>query len=238
MSFRNMFVLFVAVAAGTVQVDISGQKHVLSAGAQQVFGAEADGPKTKAPGAWQPSGVVLGFTGKGGQPSALEGVVPGIQGALQLTDEQKKKLSAAMDETINSTKVRSAVAIVKLNVSATDAQKEEARKVVDTARAKLQQLVAGILTPEQKKLVPAISDATGEVQKQVRDAMQAEIAAAKGDKSKTEQLQKQLRQKITEAVQPRLERLLTPAQLASYKKAAEAQVAAEEEASKRPKGKK
>ena len=70
MSFRSMFVLAVAVATGMVQVEVPGQNLVLSAGSQKVFGAEPQ--KQKDPGNWHPSGDVLGFTGKGGEPFALE----------------------------------------------------------------------------------------------------------------------------------------------------------------------
>jgi hypothetical protein len=235
MSFRSMFVLAVAVAAGMVQVDVPGEKHVLSAGSQRVFGAEV--PKVKSLTAWLPSGDVLGFTGKGGQPFALEQTVPGIQGALALTDEQKTKISAAADQTIHSEKVRAAMATVKLDPNATEAQKEEAKRVLAEARAKLRDLTTQVLTPEQKSLLPRISEAVAEARKQAAAAMETELIAGKGDPAKAAELQKQLRQKTSEAVQAGLEKLLTPAQLAAYKKAAEAQVAAEKLGKdKKPKG--
>jgi RNA polymerase sigma-70 factor, ECF subfamily len=83
MSFRSMFVLAVAVVTGMVHVEVPGQALVLSAGSQKVFGAEPE--KQKDPGNWLPSGDMLGFTGKGGEPFALERSVPGVVGALELT---------------------------------------------------------------------------------------------------------------------------------------------------------
>jgi len=149
MSFRSLFVLAVAVVTGMVDVEVPGQKLVLSAGSQQVFGAEPQ--KQKDPGHWLPSGDMLGFTGKGGEPFALERSVPGVLGALVLTSEQKQKLSAAVAETTQSEKVRAAVVLAKFNPNATQAQKEETQKLVAEARGKLRQLVGQILTAEQKK---------------------------------------------------------------------------------------
>lgn len=236
MSFRNMFVLMVAVATGMVQVDMPGQQQVLAAGAQKVFGAEPGVPKHKGPGDALPSGDVLGFTGKGGQPFALERSVPGVAGALELTAEQRQKIAAAVAETIQSEKVRAAVVVAKLNPNATQAQKEEAQKVVAVARGKLQQRVSQILTDEQKKLVARINAADAEVRQKVVDAMEAEQPPVKGDEQAMKRWREQLHQRIQTALQARVVALLNPAQKAAFDKAAAAQIAAEKAGKDKSKG--
>lgn len=234
MSFRSMFVLAVAVVTGMVHVEVPGQKLVLSAGSQKVFGAEPQ--KQKDPDNYLPSGVVLGFTGKGGEPFALERSVPGVQGALELTAEQKQKLAAAVDETIQSEKVRAAVVLAKLNPNATPAQKEEAQKVVAEARSKLQQLAGQILTDGQKKLVADINTAADQARREVAESMQAEQAPDKHDEPAMKRWREQVHQRIDAALQKRIVALLNPAQKAAFEQAAAAQVAAEKAVGDKPKG--
>jgi len=178
MSFRSLFVLAVAVVTGMVHVDVPGQTLVLSAGSQQVFGAEPQ--KHKDLGNGMPSGDVLGFTGRGGEPFALERSVPGVVGAVELTAEQKQKIGAAVAETTQSEKVRAAVVLAKLNPNATQAQKNEAQKLVAEARGKLRQLVAQILTDEQKKLVANINTAAEQARREVLESLQAEQSPEPG----------------------------------------------------------
>jgi hypothetical protein len=229
MSFKSMFVLAVTVAAGMVQVEVSGQKQVLAAGALRVFGVDGEA-KVKSFDGWQPPGSVLGFTGKGGQPLALERVVPGVQAALQLTEEEKRKIAAALDAS-HTDEVRAAIATLKLNPNATEAQKEEARKVADASQAKLRQVVEATLTQEQKLLVERIDTAVKEVQKEVWDTAQTEFG--KGNP----ELEQAVRERVPAAVHERFKTLLTPEQLAAFEKAAAAQAAAEKEAKEKPKGK-
>jgi len=235
MSFRSMFVLAVAVVTGMVQVEVPGQKLVLSAGSQQLFGAEPGAQKPKGPGDGLPSGNVVGFTGKGGQPAALERSLPGVVGALELTAEQRQKIAAAVAETIQSEKVRAAAVVVKLNPNATEAQKEEARKVAAEARGQLQQRVGQILTDEQKKLVAAINAADAEVRQKVMDAMKAEPQPDKGDEPAMKKWREQIHQRIRTALQERVVAMLNPAQKAAFEKAAAAQLAAEKAGKDKPK---
>lgn len=234
MSFQSMFVLVVVVATGMVQVDVPGGPQVLSAGSQQVFGGEPSVTKHKAPGDWLPSGDVVGFTGKGGKPSALEASVPGVVGALELTSEQRQKIAAAVAETTQSEKVRAAMVVAKLNPNATQAQKEEAQKAVAEARSQLQQRVGQILTDEQKKLVANINAAAAEVARQVAESTPADFA--KGDEQAKKRWQEQVRQRVQAALQARVLAMLNPAQKAAFEKAAAAQIAAEKAGKDKPKG--
>jgi len=234
MSFRSLFVLAVAVVTGMVDVEVPGQKLVLSAGSQKVFGAEPQ--KQKDSGHWLPSGDMLGFTGKGGEPFALERSVPGVLGALLLTSEQKQKMSAAAAETIQSEKVRAAVVLAKLNPNATQAQKEEAQKLVAEARGKLRQLVGQILTAEQKKLVADINTAAEQARREVSESLQAEQAPDKHDEPAMKRWREQVHQRTDAAMQKRIVAMLSPAQKAAFEQAAAAQAAAEKAAKDKPKG--
>lgn len=233
MSFRNMFVLVVAVAAGMVQVDVPDGPQVLSAGASRVYGAEPDSVKQKGPGDSLPRGDVVGFTGKGGRPFALETSLPGVVGALELTAEQRQKIAVAVAETTQSEKVRAAMTVAKLNPNATPAQKEVAQKAVAEAQSQLQQRVARILTDQQKKLVAGISTAAAEVSRQVAEAMPADFP--KGDEQAKKKWQEQVRQRTQTALRARVLEMLNPAQKAALEKAAAAQAAAEKGGKKKPK---
>ncbi len=236
MSFRTMFVFLRVVATGMVQVEMPGQQQVLAAGAQKVFGAEPGVPKHKAPGDVLPSGDVVGFTGKGGQPFALERSVPGVVGALELTAEQRQKIAAAVAETIQSEKVRAAVVVAKLNPNATQTQKDKAQKMVAETRGKLQQRVGQILTDEQKKLVASINAADAEVRQKVVDAMHAEQQPVKGDEQAKKRWREQLHQRIQTALHARVVAMLNPAQKEAFDKAAAAQLAAEKAGKDKSKG--
>ena len=233
MSFGGMFVLAVAVVAGMVHVEVPGQNLMLPAGSKKVFGAEPQ--KHKDLGDWLPGGDVLGFTGKGGEPFALERSVPGVQGALELTAEQKQKIAAAMAETIQSEQVRAAMAMAKLNPDATQAQKEEARKAVAEARGKLRGLVGQILTEAQKKLIADINAAVEQVRREVSESMQGGQAPDKHDEAAVKRWREQVHQRIDAALKKRITEMLNPAQKAAFEQAAAAQAAAENAAVK-PKG--
>ncbi len=216
MSFRMLAVSAVVVLAGIVQAEApTGGKKLSNA---------------------QPPGEVLGFTMKG-QPAALERAIPGIQGALVLSDEQKAKIFAAMGATVHSPAVRTAMARIKGDPSATEAQKEEARKIVSNARTGLTRKVSEILSPEQRALVEQLNKVSAQAQQEAAEALHSELTEAKGDLSKKDQVQKQLREKTSQVLQARLDKLLSPTQMTSYKKAAQLQIAAEEEARKHPKKK-
>jgi len=234
MSFRSMLILAVAVVTGLVHFEVPGNKLALSAGSQKVFGAEPQ--KQKGPGNWLPSGDMLGFTGKGGKPFALERSVPGLLGAIELTSEQKQKMGAAVAETIRSEKVRAAMVLAKLNPNATQAQKEEARKLVAAARDKLQQLVGQILTDEQKTLVADINSAAEQARREVSESLKAEQAPEKHDEPAMKRWREQVHQRVDAALQKRIVALLNPAQKAAFEQAAAARVAAEKAAKDKPKG--
>jgi hypothetical protein len=238
MRFHSLFVLAVAVSTGMVEVNSPEEQCVLPAGSQAVFGAEAPPVvKGKNLDAWLPPGDVLGFTQKE-RPFALEQVLPGVTGAVRLRGEQKQKLAAAMEETINRREVRAAIAKAKLDPNATEAQKQEARRLIEEARADLQKRVAQILTPEQKKLIERINAAAAEARQQTSEAMQDDLLAIKSDPSRKDKVLKEYQQRVRAAMESRVLGLLDADAQAAFKKAAAAQAAAEKVPKKGPKGQK
>lgn len=172
-----------------------------------------------------------------GQPFAMERVFPGVVGALLLTDEQKLKLHEALNETVRSEAFQTAGKTIKLDPNATDAQKEEARKLIQEARTKLQQQVAGVLTQEQKALVERLQTAATEAHQVAREKLEAEFIAAKGDKPRMEEVNKKMREEAVAEFNRKLVGILTAEQRDGMEKAAAQQKAAEENASKKSKGK-
>lgn len=182
-----------------------------------------------------PSGDVLGFVGKGGRPMALEQTFPGLIGALMLTDEQKQKIQEARDEIFGSEAVQAAGRKGKLDPNATEADKEAARSAMEEARRKLEAKVSNILTADQRALVTRINTAAEEVQKAVRDSLEQQFVAAKGNDNLREELQKQSREKLVTEMASKLAGVLTADQHAAYLKAAEEQKAATAEKAKNSK---
>jgi ferric-dicitrate binding protein FerR (iron transport regulator) len=237
MQFRSLLVLAVAVSTGMVEVNSPEEQCVLSAGSQAVFGAEVPAVgKAKDLSAWLPPGDALGFTQKE-RPFALEQVLPGLTGAVGLNDEQKQKLAAAMEETINRREVRAAMAKAKLDPNATEAQKQEARRLIEQARAELQKRVAQILTPKQTKLIEQINAVAAEARQQTSKAMQDDLLAIKSDPSRKEKVMKEYQQRVRAAMESRVLGLLDADAQAALKKAAAAQAAAEKVPKKGPKSK-
>ena len=235
MRFRSLFVLAVAVSTGMVEVNSPDEECVLSAGTRAVFGAEAPaGGKVKDLGSWLPPGDALGFKQKD-RPFALEQLLPGANGAIRVSDEQKKQLATAIEETIDRREVRAAMAAAKLNPNATEAQKLEARRLVEQARTELKNRVARILTPAQTTLVEKINAAVAEAQQQTREAMQDDLLAIKSDSSRKDKVMKEYQQRVRSAMESRVLALLDADAQAAFKKAAAAQAASAKPPKKGPK---
>jgi hypothetical protein len=175
-----------------------------------------------------PHGDLLGFTGKGNAPYALERDYPGINGALLLTEEQKQKIHAAWEKTIGSPEAKAAGMLLKSDPSATEAQKEAARKVLQDVRTRLNEQVGSVLSHPQKVLVEKINAVVVELQNAVLEDFIPQFAAAKGNDAQTKEVQKQFREKLQAEFPRKLESILSPEQKAGFEKAAAAQKAAEE----------
>jgi hypothetical protein len=203
--------------------------HALADKPAQAEQKEGNGQKKK--GSSLPSGDLLGFKTKG-HPFALERAFPGINGALLLTDEQTQKIHAAREETVVTEAVKTATQTLKFNPNATNTEKEAAQKVIQEARAKLDEKVAGILTAEQKALVEKINTVAQEFQQSVLEEFQAEFTAAKGNEEQTEEVRKKFLEKLRADFPQKLNGVLTTEQKTGFEKAAVAQKAAEEESKK------
>ncbi len=193
--------------------------------------APAQAQKVKKPAL--PPGDLF-FTMKG-QPFALERLAPGIVGALLLTDEQKLELTGALEQTIWSDDVRTAGRTLKGESNLTDVQKVEARNVVLQAQKRLRKLVAAVLSDKQKSLIIRIDEATADAHIDARKSLEGEFSAAKGDKFRTEELNRQLREEVRAEMDRSLRDILTTEQRQSMEKAAQQQTEADQAAAKRVK---
>jgi hypothetical protein len=147
--------------------------------------------------------------------------VPGLTASLLLTPGQQEQLAQAWQETMGSEAVAAAAQTMKLDPNAPDAQKEAARAVIDTASANLRQRIDATLTKDQKALIAWINGIYTEVGKGVGNEMEAEFAAAKGDKEAAARVQQQMQDKLQTAFLQKLKEILTPEQWAAMTKAAE-----------------
>lgn len=178
-----------------------------------------------------PSGDLF-FTMKG-RPFALEQTFPGVTAVLLLTDEQKAKLSAARQATVENAELRKAAAVLKSNPNATEAEKESVRQSLADARTRLEAAVAGVLTLEQKALIDRIQAASQEAHEQSRDLLQPEFTAAKGDAQRMAEWQKKYRDHVAQAFAQKLNTFLSLDQQTAMKEAAAAQQAAKSEPKKK-----
>jgi hypothetical protein len=224
MSSRIIAALALAVSTGVVQVDIQGTTHQVFFGERQVFAADKP-TKDKTPS--PPSGDMLGFTMKG-NPAALERTFPGINAALLLSEEQMKKLHAARAETIGSDAAKEAGKLLKSDPNATEAQREAAKKTLNELRSELQNKVRVVLTADQQTLVQKLNDTSIEIHKKVREALEAEFSAAKGNDEAQKEVYEKYRKQLQDEFNTQIIQVLSPAQLEAVKKAAEAQKAAAE----------
>jgi hypothetical protein len=154
--------------------------------------------------------------------------VPGLTAALLLTPGQQEQLAQAWQETMGSEAVAAAARTLKLDPNASDAQKEAARAVIDTASANLRQRIDATLAKDQKALITWINGIYAELGKSVGTEMEAEYAAAKGDKEARARVQQQTQEKLQTAFLQRLKEILTPEQWVAMSKAAEAEKQAAE----------
>jgi hypothetical protein len=162
-----------------------------------------------------------------GKKNPLAGpFIPGLNAALQLSDEQKVKLMAARDETIANEKLQSLGAKVKLNPNASEAEREAVQKAREEAQGQFKTQVEIILTPEQRKLIGIINTLFDEVTTATQEAYRTQFEqVVKTDKARAEELRQEVQQKTIKDFRARLEGTLSKEQWAALNKAAEAEEA-------------
>ena len=184
--------------------------------------AVAVGQEKGAP--WLPPGDTF-FTMKG-QPAALE-----------LDGRQRQAIAAARAESVDGRDLREAAAGLKADPAATDARKAEVRKASEDARARLKAKVDAILTGEQRERVAKIQAAADEAQRAAGEAMKEPYAGAKGNDARAAEVRETAKARTREEFEDRLEKFLTPAQMAAVREAAIDAREAEERAALGKKGK-
>ena len=144
-------------------------------------------------------------------------LVPGLNAALLLTDEQIAKLQEARRETIE--KERSKAPKDK-NANEPEAEREARRKATQEAYANLRIKVSNILTAEQRTLIEQINAAHLEVSTAASEEFATQLTSAKGNEDLQKSLQQQKRDRIASNFKSKLEGILSPNQKAAWEKAA------------------
>ena len=149
-------------------------------------------------------------------------LVPGLNAALLLSDEQIVKLHEARRETIDNEQLRGKK-VKDPNVP--EAEREAHRKATQEAYANLRIKVSNILTAEQRTLIEQINAAHLEVSNAASEEFGAQLASAKGNEELQKTLQQQKRDRLTSNFKSKLEGLLSPNQKAAWEKAAAEELA-------------
>jgi Spy/CpxP family protein refolding chaperone len=146
--------------------------------------------------------------------------VPGLNGALQLSEEQKAKIASVRDEISNDEAVKAARGISKSDPSVTSEQREQARSTMEAAAARLRKSVDPILTSEQRALIEKINAAYAAAIDDVEIAYAERFASVKALEDRRA-LQEEKNREVEEYFLEKLNRLLTPEQKDAMKRAAE-----------------
>ncbi len=149
-------------------------------------------------------------------------LVPGLNAALLLSDEQIVKLHEARRETIDNEQLRG-----KKDKSATlsDAEREARHKATQEAYTNLRTKVSNILTAEQRTLIEQINAAHLEVTKAASDEFGPQLTGAKGNDDLQKRLQQEKRDRIAVNFKAKLESILSPNQKAAWEAAATQEIA-------------
>ena len=149
-------------------------------------------------------------------------LVPGLNAALLLSDEQIIKLQEARRETIDNEKNRPKK---DKDANVPEAEREARRKATQEAYANLRIKVSNILTAEQRTLIEQINAAHLEVSKAAADEFAVQLTSSKGNEDLQKSLQQQKRDRIAANFKSKLEGLLSPNQKAAWEKAAAEELA-------------
>lgn len=149
-------------------------------------------------------------------------LVPGLNAALLLSDEQITKLQEARRETIDNEQLRGKK---DKSVELPEAEREARRKATQEAYTNLRTKVSNILTAEQRTLIEQINAAHLEVTKAAADEFGPQLVGAKGNADLQKRLQQEKRDRISANFKAKLESILSPNQKAAWEAAAAQEVA-------------
>ena len=149
-------------------------------------------------------------------------LVPGLNAALLLSDEQIVKLQEARRETIDNEQIRGKK---DKNANVTDAEREARNKATQEAYTNLRTKVSNILTAEQRTLIEQINAAHLEVSKAAAEEFSVQLTSAKGNDDLQKRLQQEKRDRIVANFKAKLENILSPNQKAAWEAAAAQEIA-------------
>lgn len=149
-------------------------------------------------------------------------LVPGLNAALLLSDEQIVKLQEARRETIDNEQLRGKK---EKSVELPEAEREARRKATQEAYTNLRTKVSNILTAEQRTLIEQINAAHLEVTKAAAEEFSVQLTSAKGNDDLQKRLQQEKRDRIAANFKAKLESILSPNQKAAWEAAAAQEIA-------------
>ena len=151
--------------------------------------------------------------------------LPGLNAALQFTDEQIQKINTAQHETLGGEEFK-ARGVKAKDPNASAAERDAARAAYEKAQIELNDRVSRVLTSEQQALIAKIGATHSEARASMSDELQNRYATVKGDKEALLKLQDEFKEKLETEFLTRINSYLTPAQRAAREKAAEEEKAA------------
>lgn len=149
-------------------------------------------------------------------------LVPGLNAALLLSDEQIVKLQEARRETIDNEQLRGKK---DKSVELPEAEREARRKATQEAYTNLRTKVSNILTTEQRTLIEQINAAHLEVTNAASDEFGPQLTGAKGNDDLQKRLQQEKRDRIAANFKAKLESILSPNQKVAWEAAAAQEIA-------------
>lgn len=152
--------------------------------------------------------------------------IPGLNAALQLSEEQKERLLTAREEILQNEKLQQLGAKVKSNPNATEAERDAVQQAQAQARDQFKARVESILTAGQRTLVEQLNTVFDESLTAAQEAYRGQIEqVTKTDKARLEELRREVRETAVKNFKTRLEGMLTKEQWAALQKAATAEEA-------------
>ena len=151
-------------------------------------------------------------------------LVPGLNAALLLSDEQIVKLHEARRETIDNEQLRGKK-IKDPTVVVSEAEREARNKATQEVYTNLRTKVSNILTAEQRTLIEQINAAHLEVSIAASEEFGPQFVGSKGNDELQKRLQQEKRDRIASNFKSKLGSLLSPNQKAAWEKAAAQEIA-------------
>jgi len=155
-----------------------------------------------------------------GTPLIVRQYVPGLNGALLLSNEQIVELYEAWRQTVDHPALLEKGKAVKANPQPSEELLRDLRLAYEAAHGKLQSRVASILKPDQKELMLRLEVLYGQARESVNADLAPELARVKANMLEFDQYLLLEKDRLAAEFVTRVNQILTPDQRAAMEKAA------------------